>query len=89
MHDDNNNNGFGGKGMMWMMVLCCALPFLLILTVGAGGRALGASNWIILGAVVVMAAVHLYMMWKSHKSKDNPDNSSDKKDEPKKHDCCH
>ena len=58
------------NGMMWMMVLCCALPLVLIFVFGAGGRALGAPTWLILGGIGVMTLLHFFMMCKSHKHSD-------------------
>ena len=56
--------------MMWMMVLCCALPFVLIIFLGAGGKAVGASTWVIFGGIVVMILAHFFMMGRPHKHLD-------------------
>ena len=58
--------------MMWMMAICCGLPILLILFFGAGGLALGASIWIVLGAMALMIVLHLLLM-RRHKHNDKKD----------------
>lgn len=67
MHNYDDNKQGGGNGMMWMMVLCCAIPLILILIFGAGGRALGFLTWIIFGGIAVMIIAHFFMMGRSHK----------------------
>ena len=69
MHDHNNNDN-GMKSMMWMMIICCAVPLLLIVFLGAGGKALGAPTWVVLGGIAVMVIAHFFMMGKSHKHTD-------------------
>ena len=91
MHDHNDNSKGGGhKGMMWMMVICCAIPLVFILVLGAGGKELGASTWVILGGVAVMVLAHFFMMGKSHKHSDGEAKNKDTKDKSKSgHGCCH
>ncbi|KKR61491.1 MAG: hypothetical protein UU01_C0020G0009 [Parcubacteria group bacterium GW2011_GWA2_40_37] len=58
----HNHDGKGNNNMMWMMVICCAVPLLLLIFVGGtGGRALGASSWVIFGGVAVMVIAHFFM----------------------------
>lgn len=61
-HDQKNDNW-----MMWVMMICCAVPLLLIVLFGLGGRALGAPTWIIFGGIAVMLIAHFFMMGRSHK----------------------
>ena len=96
MHDHDRK---GNNSMMWMMVICCAVPLLLLLFIGTGGRALGASSWVIFGGVAVMVIAHFFMIGKSHKHDDssdekheitgeeNKDNKNDKNHSG--HGCCH
>jgi len=95
MHD---HDGKGNNGMMWMMVICCAVPLLLFLFIGTGGRALGASSWVIFGGVAVMVIAHFFMMGRSHKHSDEKKLGADgevkdKDDKDSKdhsgHGCCH
>ena len=79
MHN-HDNNGKGMKSMMWMMVICCAVPLLLIVFLGAGGKALGAPTWVVLGGIAVMVVAHFFMMGKSHKQH-NEKNEIEGKDE--------
>lgn len=96
MHDHNDNDK-GMKSMMWMMVICCAVPLLLILVLGAGGKALGAPTWIVFGGIAVMVIAHFLMMGKSHKhSGDEHEMQDDDKNKDGKNDkthgghgCCH
>lgn len=99
MHDHNNNDK-GTKSMIWMMVICGAVLLLLILVLGAGGKALGAPTWVVFGGVALMIGAHLFMMGRSHKHEDEErdtakgneeQNSDDKKDSKNHsgHDCCH
>jgi len=83
--------------MMWVMMICCALP-LLILGFGLGGKALGASTWVIFGGVAVMIVAHFYMMGRSHKRSDAEQEIADGEDKNKNskdnknhsgHGCCH
>lgn len=74
MHDHDQNSG--ARSMMWMMAICCALPLVLILIFGAGGKAIGAPSWIIFGVVAVMMIVHFLMMGRSHKDSDEDQNHS-------------
>ena len=97
MHNHNDNDK-GMKSMMWMMVICCAVPIVLILFLGAGGKAIGAPTWVILGAVALMVAAHLFMMRKSHKNPDDEQAATGPEDKDKDgkdnkdhsdHGCCH
>ena len=63
----HNHDEKDGNWMMWAMMLCCAVPLVLILLFGLGGKALGASTWVILGGIAVMLATHFLMMGRSHK----------------------
>lgn len=94
MHNHDNKQG-GGNGMMWMMVLCCAIPLFLILVVGAGGKALGAPTWFVLGGIAGMVITHFFMMGKSHKHSDEDheisgEGNKDSKDNKTHsgHGCC-
>lgn len=93
MHDHNKDGG--GNGMMWMMVICCAVPLVLIVLFGLGGKALGAPIWIILGAVAVMAIFHFISMGKSHKHSDEEQATDGEQKDNKEHKdhsghgCCH
>ena len=81
MHDHDTQ----GNGMMWMMVLCCALPVLFL--VFLGGKAVGNSAWLILGAMAVVMAVHFFMMKRSHDQSDNDPNNKDKDNSRTGHSC--
>ena len=96
---DHEKDGKGMGSMMWMMI-CCALPLVLILIFGIGGKASGASSWVIFGGVAVMILAHLFMMrghGHSNEEKDKQgvvgedDKNKDDKDH-KNHSgggCCH
>ncbi len=93
----NHNPDKDDSWMMWMMVICCAIPLILLLILGFGGKNLGASNWLVLGGVGLMVLFHFLIMGKSHKShrRENEEiNSSstgkatDNKDHSG-HSCCH
>ena len=97
-HDEDKQS----QWTMWAMVLCCALPLLLILIFfGVGGKASGSSMGVIWGGIVVMAALHLFMMFvmgKSHKHSDEEHETADGEDKSKGakdnsahsgHGCCH
>ena len=89
MHD---HDGKGSNSMMWMMVICCAIPLLLILVLGSGGKALGTPTWIVLGGVAVMVVAHFFMMGRSHKHSDEEPSTTDGQDKNKDHSghgCCH
>lgn len=88
-HDDDKQ----GSWMMWAMMICCILP-LLVLAFGFGGKALGASNWIIVGGVVAMIVAHFVVMHKSHKHSDEKRETTNEEDNKNKknhssHGCCH
>ena len=94
-HDDQKGHGFK---MMWMMLICCALPLVLIFLTGAGGKALGAPAWIMVGVVAAMVVAHFFMMGKSRKHSDEGhgivetgDVNADNKDGTthSSHGCCH
>lgn len=82
--------------MMWAMMICCAVPFLLIVLFGLGGKTLGAPTWIVIGGVAVMMIAHFFMMGRSHKHSDE-DQTADEEDKNKDgkdkdhsgHGCCH
>ena len=85
-HDDNDK---GMKSMMWMMLICCAVPLLLIVFFGAGGKALGAPTWLVLGGIAVMVVAHFFMMGRSHKHHDEKSESDGKDDKDHSgHGCC-
>ena len=92
MHNHDNDDK-GMKSMMWMMVICCAVPLVLIVFLGAGGKALGAPTWIVLGGIAVMVVGHFFMMGR-HKHSDSSDEKkvTDGKENPDKkdsdHSCC-
>lgn len=80
---------------MWAMMICCAVPLLLIVLFGLGGKALGAPTWIVLGGIAVMVIARFFMMGRSHKHSDK-DQSTDGEDKNKDdkgkdnsgHGCC-
>jgi fatty acid desaturase len=88
-HDEKNDNW-----MMWVMMLCCAVPLLLIVFFGLGGKALGAPTWVVLGGIAVMVIAHFFMMGKSHNHSDEEQSAigegknKDSKDHSG-HGCCH
>ena len=45
----HNHDGKGGNWMMWAMMICCAVPLLLIVLFGLGGKAFGAPTWVVIG----------------------------------------
>ena len=67
VHDENKQSSW----MMWVMMLCCALPLLLILIFGAGGKALGFPTWVVIGGIAVMAVAHFFMMGRPRKHTDS------------------
>lgn len=69
--------------MMWMMLICCALPLLFIVFLGAGGKALGAPTWIVLGVVAAMMVAHFFMMRAMHKGSDEEHETTDGEDTKK------
>lgn len=84
---------------MWIMIICCAVPLLLILTLGIGGKTLGAPTWIVLGGVGLMTVAHFFMMGRPHKNHDDRHEIKGEGDENKRdgskdknhsgHGCCH
>ena len=92
MHNNQNGDKQNSK-MMWIMMLCCAVPLLLIILFGLGGRAFGASTWVIFGGMALMVIAHFFMMGKSHKH--GVDNEEDQNKDGKNnkthsgHGCCH
>lgn len=94
MHDhDNNDKGMGS--MTWMMVICCAVPLVLVLIFGLGGKALGASSWVIFGGVAVMILAHFFMMRghghsnEEHKMNEGEDKNNKDHKNHSGHGCCH
>lgn len=89
----HNHDGKDGNWMMWAMMICCAVPLLLLVLFGLGGKALGAPTWIILGGVAVMVIAHFFMMGRSHKHSDEEQSTANKEDKNSKdhsgHGCCH
>ena len=94
----HNHDGKDGSWMMWVMMICCAVPLVLIVLFGLGGKAFGAPTWVVVGGIAVMVIAHFFMMGRSHKHSDeeksvidgegeNKD-SKDKKDHSG-HGCCH
>lgn len=84
--------------MMWVMALCFAIPLVLILIFSAGGKALGTTTWVVLGAMAVMMVAHFFMMGKSNKHSDKDQNIAGKDDKNRDdkddkdhsgHRCCH
>ncbi|MFA6405150.1 MAG: hypothetical protein WCW46_00165 [Candidatus Paceibacterota bacterium] len=98
MHNhEKDNKGMGS--MMWMMLICCAVPLILILLFGVGGKAFGASSWVIFGGVAFMLLAHFFMMrghGHSNEEKDKQgiagEDSKNKDDKDHKdhsgHGCC-
>lgn len=91
----HNHDGKDGSWMMWVMMICCAVPLLLIVLFGLGGKAFGAPTWVVIGGVAVMVIAHFFMMGRSHKHSDDEksvtgeeDGNKDKKDHSG-HGCCH
>lgn len=81
---------------MRMMIICCAVPLLLIILFGLGGKALGTQTWIIVGGIAIMVIAHFFMMGKSRKHADEEqvDGEKDKSKDGKNnkdhssHGCC-
>ncbi|MEK7543212.1 MAG: hypothetical protein AAB503_02825 [Patescibacteria group bacterium] len=85
------------------MMVCCALPLVLVFVFSAGGKALGASPWIIFSGITAMVIVHFFTMGGSRKHPDGEKhetidsgskNKDSKDDSPQagghsKHGCCH
>ena len=94
----HNHDGKDGNWMMWVMMVCCAVPLLLIVLFGLGGKAFGASTWVVIGGIAVMVIAHFFIMGRSHKhsdeeklvtgGEDENKGSKDKKDHSG-HGCCH
>jgi fatty acid desaturase len=93
----HNHDGKSDNWMMWVMLICCAVPLLIIVLFGFGGKALGFPTWIVLGGVAVMVIAHFFMMGRLHKHSDKDqiadgeDKNKDSKDnkEHSGHGCCH
>jgi len=90
----HNHDKKDGNWMMWAMMICCAVPLLLIVLFGLGGRVLGAPTWIVIGGIAVMVIAHFFIMGKSHKHSDEePVADGEEKDKDGKdhsrHGCCH
>lgn len=94
----HNHDGKDGSWMMWVMMICCAVPLLLIVLFGLGGKSLGAPTWVVIGGVAVMVIAHFFMMGRSHKHSDEEksvtDGENENKDSKDKkdhsgHGCCH
>ena len=66
----HNHNGKDDSWMMWVMMICCAVPLLLIVLFGLGGKAFGASTWVVIGGIAVMIIAHFFIMGRSHKHSD-------------------
>ena len=94
----HNHEGKDGSWMMWVMMICCAIPLLLIVLFGFGGKAFGAPTWVVVGGIAVMVIAHFFMMSRTHKHSDEKKSITDgetenkdrkdKKDHPG-HGCCH
>lgn len=99
MHDNSDNKGM--RTMMWMMTICCALPLILILLFGAGGKAQGVPSWVVLGTIVLMIISHFFMMRRSNRDLGNEHdghkvvndtnvrNDNNTTDLHSGHGCCH
>lgn len=88
MHNHDEKNG---SWMMWVMMICCAVPLLLIILLGLGGKSFGAPTWVVIGGVAVMAIAHFFMMGRSHKHSDKEQSvgeDAENKDHTD-HGCCH
>ena len=94
----HNHNGKHDIWMMLVMMICCAVPLLVIVLFGFGGKDFGAPTWVIIGGIAVMIVAHFFMMGKSHKHSDNEQPGTDgeaknKDDKDNKdhsgHGCCH
>ena len=86
-----NHNGKDDSWMMWVMMICCAVPLLIIVLFGFGGKAFGAPTWAVLGGIAVMIVAHFFMMGRSHKHSGGEDKNKDGKDNKNHsgHGCCH
>ncbi len=78
------------------MMICCAAPLLLIVLSGFGGKAFGASTWVVIGGVVVMVVAHFAMMGVSQHSDEervadgeNKDKVGEDHNDHSSHGCCH
>ena len=92
----DHNNDKGMKSMMWIMLICCGAPLLAFLFIGAGGIAVGASKWLIIGIIALMIIAHIFIMRRGHKHNDGVQQvEGEKKDDGKGkdghsgHSCCH
>jgi len=94
----HNHDGKDGSWMMWVMMICCAVPLVLIVLFGLGGKAFGAPTWVVIGGIAVMVIAHFFMMGRSHKHSDEKKlgidgEVKDKDDKDSKnhsgHGCCH
>lgn len=87
MHD---HDGKDDSWMMWIMMLCCAVPLLLVILFGLGGRALGTPTWVLLGGVAVMVLAHFFVMNRSpkHSNKERV-TDGENKDDHTGHMGCH
>ncbi len=74
---------------MWMMMICCALPLLLIVMFGLGGKTFGAPAWIMVGSIALILLIHLVLMSRSpHQSDKEQKKNHDKSDkEHTSHGC--
>ncbi len=91
----HNHDGKDGSWMMWVMMICCAVPLLLIVLFGLGGKAFGAPTWVVVGGIALMMLAHFFMMGRSHKHSDDEQSGTDgdvKNKDSKDHSghgCCH
>lgn len=92
----HNHDGKDGSWMMWAIMICCAVPLLLLVLFGLGGRAFRAATWVVIGGAAVMIIAHFFIMGRSHKHSDKEqpadeeDKNKDGKDENHSgHGCCH
>ena len=84
-HKENKHN----SRMMLVMMLFCAAPLLLIVVFGAGGKALGASSWVIFGGIAVMVAIHFLLMSRGRKHSDEGQAIIRDNKTHSGHGCCH
>ena len=62
-----------------MMAVCCLAPIALILFLGVGGLTIGLSgNWFIGGMLLLLVAIHIFMMKKHRHSQKDDDNINNK-----------
>lgn len=87
----HNHDGKEGGLMTWAMIICCAVPLLLIILFGIGGKSVGAPIWVVIGGIAVMIITYFFMLGRSHKYSDKEKSSEGerKAKDHSGHGCCH